>query len=96
MWMLDSPKKPNPFVVELELHGKPIKMELDTGASVSIIGTTLPQEFPNLPCEPLKVRLRSYTKDLKPVVGKVTVTAKFKKHHFELPAYRTTHLAPYK
>ncbi|XP_049522593.1 uncharacterized protein K02A2.6-like [Dermacentor silvarum] len=89
MWNLvprPSVPAPKPFTVQLEVQGRPFRMELDTGASVSIIGkSTLPRQFPSLPRQPSEVQLRSYCGDLKPVAGKVTVLAKYNHHVRVLP-----------
>ncbi|XP_037568114.1 uncharacterized protein K02A2.6-like [Dermacentor silvarum] len=89
MWNLvprPSAPAPKPFTVQLEVQGRPFRMELDTGASVSIIGeSTLRRQFLSLPRQPFKVQLRSYCGDLKPVAGKVTVSAKYNNHVRVLP-----------
>ncbi|XP_049517083.1 uncharacterized protein K02A2.6-like [Dermacentor silvarum] len=79
MWNLvarPSVPEPKPFTVQLEVQGRPFRMELDTGASVSIIGeSTLHRQFPSLPRQPSKVQLRSYCGDLKPVAGRNWIEA---------------------
>jgi len=51
-----------PFAVDVMLNGKPLTMELDTGATVSIISNeTCWQLLPNVNLQPCNVKLHSYS-----------------------------------
>ncbi|KAL1475822.1 hypothetical protein MTO96_036997 [Rhipicephalus appendiculatus] len=84
MWKLDprsSASAPKPLTAQLEVQGCLFRMELDAGASVSIIGkATWRRQFPSLPREQCNVQLRSYCGDVKPMTSKVTVSAKYNDH----------------
>ena len=60
-----------PLEVQVHVNETPLKMEVDTGAAVSIIseetGKTL---FPNLKLQPSKLVLKTYTEEPMAVVGK--------------------------
>lgn len=71
-------------------------MELDSGASVSIIGEgTMHRDYPNLSCEFFNVPLRSYAKDPKPMLGETMMSMKYKDKQFELPPLVTQGNAPW-
>lgn len=51
-----------PIMVEVQVQGTPLSMELDTGAAVSIISRSLHKRlFPSLRLEKTPLRLRTYT-----------------------------------
>ncbi|XP_042150012.1 uncharacterized protein K02A2.6-like, partial [Ixodes scapularis] len=88
MWSLKSSISSPPYVTTLEVAGRPLRLEVDTGASVSIIGQrTFVEEFPELQCEPSDVILRSYRGDLSKVQGKVVVPVRFLNKEATLPLY---------
>ena len=62
-------------------------MELDTGASLSVMGeTTFRSLLGNtVPIEPTEVRLRTYTGDGLPVLGEATVTVTYESQSVTLP-----------
>uniref|UniRef100_A0A1X7VSQ8 Peptidase A2 domain-containing protein n=1 Tax=Amphimedon queenslandica TaxID=400682 RepID=A0A1X7VSQ8_AMPQE len=66
-----------PITLTVKLNDCPIEMELDTGASLSVMGETTFQSLlgNTVPIEPTEVRLHTYTRDGLPVLGKVTVTS---------------------
>ena len=52
----------HPITVELEIQGKPVIMEVDTGAAVSVISeTTYKDLFPNLTLKTVPMGLKTYT-----------------------------------
>lgn len=70
LFSIGTDSKPRPLTCELIIEGKPLVMEIDTGAEVSIIseGTHL-AIFPGL--QPIKsnVLLKTYTNKVMLVVG---------------------------
>lgn len=63
-----------PYKVTLQLDGKPVEMEIDTGAAVSLIPVKLKRElFPQAKMKKPQVRLRTYTSEVIKVVGEMTV-----------------------
>ena len=66
-----------PYKVVLMLDGKPVKMEIDTGAAVSIIShQSLKNTFPNAILHKPTIRLRTYTSEPIAVVGQLRVEVK--------------------
>ena len=77
VYTLDS-KKVNPYKAVLELDGKPVSMEIDTGAAVSIISeNTQKSLFPTASLTVPTVRLRTYTSKPIRVVGQMSVEVKY-------------------
>ena len=61
--------------VDVLLNGKPIKMELDTGASISLINHKLWKDtLASIPLKESKVVLRAYTGHQLPVLGQTMVS----------------------
>lgn len=59
-----KPRKEPPIELKIKVQGKELSMEVDTGASVSVVGETTWREMwgPTLlPLKPADVRLRTYT-----------------------------------
>ena len=55
-------KDGNPMYVEVMIEGQQVKMELDTGAAVSLLQYQVYQEnFAHLPLDKTQVRLKTYT-----------------------------------
>ena len=71
----------DPIVVHVELNSIPVKMELDTGASVSVLSYDTYQDLQCRgsmePLQPSSVKLKSYTGDAIPVIGSVTRQARY-------------------
>ena len=75
---LDEPRA-HPFTTDIEVNGKPITMEIDTGASVSIISKQSQQQlFPAVTVEPSPLALQTYTGERLSVIGRMQVTVR---HH---------------
>ena len=73
----------NPYMVTVELNGLEVKMEVDTGASLSVIGENVYNQLNNIEGSPLKLQdtkltLKSYTGEIIPVLGKLSVEVKYK------------------
>ena len=65
----------SPITAQLQVNGKPLSMEVDTGAAVSIISEeTQKRYFPNAVVRPSGVRLRTYTEETMAVLGEMTVS----------------------
>ena len=72
--------------VELLINGTPLKMTLDTGASVTIISTATWKEYlPNLKLQHSNMLLKTYTGDPLKLQGKAKVTVCYKGQTVKLP-----------
>ena len=64
--------------MELQLDGKPVTMEVDTGAAVSLISEwTLKQVLPKAAIHSTTVVLRTYTSERIPVRGELQVMVQY-------------------
>ncbi|XP_075726240.1 uncharacterized protein LOC142767881 [Rhipicephalus microplus] len=73
MWQVDYAMPPPPFTVTVDVCGKPLRMEVDTGASVSVMAKSrLLKLLPSVPVQPSQVLLRSYSRELKRFRAKLT------------------------
>ena len=71
-------KKTQPFHVDVLVNNQPLKMELDTGAAVSIIAESqLKRILPRIKLKPSKIKLETYTGEKMPVVGEVPVEVQY-------------------
>ena len=60
--------------MELEIQGKPVVMEVDTRAAVSVISeTTYKDLFPNLTLKEFPMGFKTYTGERIPVLGEAVV-----------------------
>ncbi|KAL1472790.1 hypothetical protein MTO96_039105 [Rhipicephalus appendiculatus] len=88
MWQVEYATPPPPFTVTVEVCGKPLRMEVDTGASVSVIAKSrLLRLLPSVPVQPSQVFLRSYSGVLNMVQGKADVHVKFHDKEADLPIF---------
>ncbi|KAM7293320.1 uncharacterized protein ISCGN_026450 [Ixodes scapularis] len=79
---------PGPMHIKAIANDVPLVMELDTGASVSIIGEEkFNALFPGTPLEHSEVRLKSYSGELSSVLGKITAAAKVGTLESTLPLF---------
>ena len=80
LFTITDPKSA-PILVEVVLNSIPVQMELDTGASVSVLSNStyldLQRQGHALPLQPSPVKLKSYTGDTIPVLGCTTVQARY-------------------
>ena len=79
-------KAGQPLVLNVKLAGKPVSMELDTGATVSLISeqayeSQLQECF--LKCS--EVKLRTYSGEALPVIGELDVTVSYDHQEAKLP-----------
>ena len=80
-----SGKSTHPIKVKLEIQGKPVDMEVDTGAAVSIISEeTYKKLFPNLNLQKVPIGLKTYTGESIPVLGEIVVEVKYQKQSHQL------------
>ena len=74
------------FTVDLVVDEKPLVMELDTGASVSLVSErTWRKLFPRVPLEHSEIRLSTYSGEGLPVLGKRTVQVQYGTQEAYLP-----------
>ena len=67
-----------PITIDLQIEGKDVCMELDTGATVSIIGEKKAQEmFPNTKLRRSEMVLKTYTSERMKVVGEIDVDVRY-------------------
>ena len=73
MFRLGS-KRTDPIVVEVNVSGVPVSMEVDTGAAVSVMSQEQQQElFPAEQLQPTRFTLRTYSAERMEVVGELHV-----------------------
>lgn len=75
------------FMIELQINGNPLSMEIDTGAAVTTISSnTLLKLFPNTNLKKLSTtntKLKTYTGQLITPIGKIDATFTYKNENFE-------------
>ena len=73
-----SGTSPNPFTVELRIQGKPLKFEIDTGASVTLISEqTYYEHYQDRPLKKSSLKLKTYTEEPLHVLGQITVNVSY-------------------
>ena len=71
---MNASSSSSPIEVQMIIEGKDLKMEVDTGATVSIISdSTRMKRFSHLKLCPSKVVLRTYTDEPIEVVGQLNI-----------------------
>ncbi|KFD64486.1 hypothetical protein M514_23333 [Trichuris suis] len=65
---------PTPFRVDVTIDGRPVVMELDTGASVTVVNSTLWKRIGYPELSPPTVQLRSFTGHVISLKGEATVS----------------------
>lgn len=81
--------------VRPKIEGKIIEMELDTGAAVSLISKELyDAHFSTLPLRQTHIMLKTYTGELIPAEGVITVSVRMNKQRAKLPLYVVRESAP--
>ena len=79
-------KSSDPFEVEMYLNDKPIRMEVDTGAAVSIISRSQQRQLlPNVPVLSSNIRLKTYTGERIDVIGELMVNVSHHQQSESLP-----------
>ena len=75
-----------PFTVDVKLNGKPLSMELDTGATVSLISqNTFKRLFPGTELQQSSTKLHSYSGESISVLGQLQVDVSYDDQCVELP-----------
>ena len=70
-----------PYEVVMEINGKNVKMEIDTGAAVSIISSKTQQAlFPDATMSTASLTLRSVMSEPVPLLGQLTVQVKYREY----------------
>ena len=83
-----------PIVVSVNLNGQDVEMELDTGASVSLISEEAYGQITTAPVQESKTRLCTYTGENIPVVGTAEVTVRHNGQTAVLPLVVTSKAGP--
>ena len=80
-------KKPEPSIMVLvKLNGVSFSMELDTGASVSIMSEEAwRRRFPKVPLEASQIKLKTYTIEALKIIGQALVEATYQDQTSKLP-----------
>ena len=82
----DSANARQPFLVNLQVDDVPLSMELDTGASLSIMSeSTFRRHWPDKPLQPTRRQLRTYTGEIIQVLGTVQVHVRHGANSADLP-----------
>ena len=69
----------HPITVQMSINGKPLQMEVDTGAAVSVISSVVKNQlFPDVPLAPPSVVLRTYTGEAMALQREMTVQVSYK------------------
>ena len=85
---LSSGGKYEPLYMNLEVEGQQLTMELDTGASVSVIGMVQYQKyFRQIPLKKTKMRLEMYNMTISRPKGVIQVEVSHKERIHSLPLY---------
>ena len=75
-----------PLVIEFAVNGQALKMELDTGASISLISEEQYKQLQDVPTlEKSSVILRTYTGENLSILGSITVVATYNNQTNKLP-----------
>lgn len=78
-------KQSHPFRVDMMVNGKPLNMEIDTGASVSLISSTLQRSlFPDAVLERSSLKLQTYTGEHMKVFGQIPADVHYGTQHKKL------------
>ena len=74
------------IMVSLSINDKPVHMELDTGASVSLVSEeTWKQQLKEIPLQDTDIKLRTYTGESITVLGQALVRVTYEKQEAQLP-----------
>ena len=77
-----------PIIVEVELNGTMVSMEVDTGAAVSLMAQAVQERlFPQATLQATTTNLRTYTGEAMKVIGKFPVTATYANQSKALTLY---------
>ena len=86
LYSMTSSSKPKPYRVDITINDKSTKMEIDTGASLSLVSEhTFREYWPELDVSPSQIVLHSYSGESIPVLGTVDVVVNYNDHTATLP-----------
>lgn len=95
IWAINSHQKKNAYMVKVDVEGKAIPMELDTGASLTLVAEeTYRRHWPDKPLEETKTKLHTYSGESIPVLGTVDVLVKYGDQEISLPLLVVTGSGP--
>ena len=77
--------RPPPYYIQVEIEGQPVQMEIDTGASVSIVSAKTVKNLPRL--ANCRTTLKTYTGEAIPILGKCDVHVQLNGKKRILPVY---------
>ena len=78
MYTMNPTSKSQPYVVNMEISGKLLQMEIDTGASLTLVSErTFHNYWPNIALLHIGVKFHSYSGECVPVVGTAQVKVKY-------------------
>ena len=69
------------------MNGSPVRMELDTGASLSLLNKNTYEKIPSLQLQPTDVQLKTYTGEVVQILGEAKVTVNYGEQMQQLVAY---------
>ena len=88
MFNLEKEKKVQPLRASVLIDGKPLSMEVDTGAALSVVSEeTWKKLGKDRELEFSDVILRTYSGEVIQVLGKQTVDVQYKDQSYALPIY---------
>ncbi|KAJ8348953.1 hypothetical protein SKAU_G00275420 [Synaphobranchus kaupii] len=88
VYVLSVQGGPDGYWITPLLNGKPVRMEIDTGAAVSLVSYAVYKKtLKHLPLQPTSLILRTYTGESVPTEGVVNVTVKVNNQTAKLPLY---------
>ena len=83
---LNSASKPRPYIVTVDINEKSLQMEIDTGASLTLVSErTFRESWPTLKLSHTGVKLHSYSGESVPVVSTADVTVNYGNQVASLP-----------
>lgn len=86
LYSLNSASKPRPYMVSMDINDKSLQMEIDTGASLTLVSECTFRDFwPTLKLSHTGVKLHSYSGEPVSVVGTANVTVKYGNQVATLP-----------
>ena len=78
LFAIEASSKTKPIKCEVTIEGVPLIMEVDTGAEVSIISeATRKSLFPGLKPTRCNVVLKTYTEEVVPIVGELSIQVQY-------------------
>ena len=86
LYSINSASKPRPYIVDIEINGKALPMEIDTGASLTLVSEgTFKESWPTTKLTHTGIKLHSYSGESVPVVGTADVRVKYGDQVLTLP-----------